>query len=62
MLNFMKVNLGENWAFNVAANSAICGEERNASSLKNACVIAEAILLSGVIDFAHSETFGRNCF
>ena len=34
----MKVNLGENWAFNVAGNSVICEERRNTSSLKNACV------------------------
>ena len=34
----MKVNLGENWAFNVAGNSVICEEIRNTSSPKNACV------------------------
>ena len=38
----MKVNLGENWAFNVAGNSAKS--------------------FSDVIDFSHSEAFGRNCF
>ena len=38
MLNFMKVNLGENWAFNVAGNNVICEERRNTSSLKNTCV------------------------
>ena len=42
MHNFMKVNLGENLAFNVAGNSAKS--------------------FSDVIDFAHSEAFGQNCF
>ena len=56
----MKVNLGENWAFNVAGNSVICEERRNTSSLKTPAW--EAISLSDVIDFVHSETFGRNCF
>ena len=60
MHNFMKVNLSENWAFNVAGNSVICEERRNTSSLKTPAW--EAISLSDVIDFVHSETFGRNCF